>query len=198
MANISSAWGGRVAGFPSLGPAPHCGWDPSFDGAAAGGERCGAGRAHCHPSDCKGKEKDGPSEHPAPRHVTQSRSEAGLQGPHPVFRRRRWAHRSFVRDDEEDITALVLENEQLRRLVAAGRPPAAQIPQASIVALEAQATGPHGPDSPISCRADGGPCGEDDLGAPWVFALGAPRYQGEDRLATVFGARAQAPGLHRP
>ncbi len=46
----------------------------------------------------------------------------------------------IVLDEEEDVAALILENEQLRRLVAAGRPSAAQVPQASIVALEAQAT----------------------------------------------------------
>ena len=45
----------------------------------------------------------------------------------------------IVLDEEEDVAALALENEQLRRLVAAGRSSPAQASQASIVALEAQA-----------------------------------------------------------
>jgi hypothetical protein len=44
----------------------------------------------------------------------------------------------IVLDDEEDVAALLIENEQLRRLVAAGRL-SSQAPQSSITALEAQA-----------------------------------------------------------
>ncbi len=90
-------------------------------------------------ANCKAKKKAGPAlARPAHRRVTPPRG--GRRPPPRLQTASLGASCSTKR--KMSIAALILENEQLRRLVAAGRPSAAQVPQASIHRglIEAQAT----------------------------------------------------------
>ena len=81
----------------------------------------------------------------------------------------------IVLDEEGDVAALALENEQLRRLIGGGGALLACTGLPSIHRGIGGPGGPHGPDSSISGRAGGDPCGKGVLGALWVFARGAAR-----------------------
>ncbi len=124
------AWGERVADFPSLGPAPHCGWDAAFDGEGAGEECCGDEGARRYPSSRHARLRRRRAQRspcPPPRHPALRAEDAKAPTPSSDG-----VDGRIVLDEEEDVAALILENEQLRRLVAAGRFSAAQVPRPSV------------------------------------------------------------------
>jgi hypothetical protein len=142
--------GGRVAGFPSLGPAPHCGWGSSFDGAAAGGECCGAGRARCYPSGCKGEEEAWPSERPGsplPRPPCTRSEDSKAPTPSPDGE----GGRILLDDQEDDIAAraLAIENEHAAAAAGGGRDASFVCGPPSVHRCLRGAGQPHRPDPSI-------------------------------------------------